>query len=273
VFCEVWFGFISTGLQNNTLLAFQDAAGNTHFSIKWTASGSVISLICLDANSVQVGSTKTAAVGDWVHFGVDLTVGGAGTVTVKFDDVTQLNAVSGDFLNGATATVSRVAIQNTRYDSQVYADDLLIQDASGALKGSGLHCVASYPTAAGDTTQFTPSAGSNWQNVDETDPNEDTDYNFSSTAAQLDLYNVTDLPAYTGNVLGGEIWMRARKDNGGTEQLKIATKTESVVYYGATEDMTNAYAMYHKQYLLNPNTGVAWTQTEANAAQIGAEVV
>jgi len=273
IFVEFWT-VQAAGNETYYFFELRSSDGSVHLRLQRIVVTGLWYLRVFDANTVQVGSDFLLGPypsTSWKHIGIALVVGSSGTLTVKIDDNIVINNVTGDFLGGAIASIAKVYFESG--GGRTVWDDLVVQDASGALLGSGIHCVASFPTAAGDSTQFTPSAGSNWQNVDETDPNDDTDYNSSSVAGNRDLYNITNLPAFTGNVLGADVWMRARKDNGGTEQLKTAIKTNSVVYYGPTENLANSYAMYRKQYLVNPNTGIAFTQAEANALQIGAEVV
>ncbi len=275
VIVEFWTRAFSTG--NNTVLYLRDSSNNTHCSITRTLSGTDFIYRVFNANSVQVGTDKTiSGLTTWVHIGIKLTTGAAGTVTVRFDDVVHLNAVSSDFLSGSNNFVSRVGFSAAQQsNSSTFYDDIVIMDTTGSdndFKGSGLHCVASFPTAAGDSTQWTPSAGSNFQNVDDTDPDDDTTYNSSNSNGQLDLYNITDLPAFNGSVLGVDIWSVLRKTTGGTEEAKLALKTNSAIYYGDNIALTSSYALYRKQQILNPTTGVAFTQAEANALQIGVEV-
>jgi hypothetical protein len=270
-YAEFWFKSGQINLLG-PLFGFRDSSNTYHFRIDTSSSGSNVQLIFYNANGTQVGSTYTVGpTNTWVHIGVKIIVGNAGTVVVNIDD-NQAYSGSSDFQN-ASATVSN-AFFNCGYSvDYFYFDDIVIQGASGAFLGSNVHCVAQRPSAAGDSTQWTPSTGSNYQNVDETLPDDDSTYNSDSTSGHLDLYATTDLPTFSGNVLGIDVCGVLRKDTGGTETAKLAVKTNSTVYYGSNITLTNSYASYKKQYILNPNTGVAFTTSEANALQIGAQVV
>lgn len=79
-----------------------------------------------------------------------------------------------------------------------------------------VHVEALYPTAAGrtqttDNTPWTPSAGANWQNVDDHPPDEDVTYNSAEAAGQRDTYQyilIRPLPCGTiSRPLYGLIWL------------------------------------------------------------------
>jgi hypothetical protein len=276
VIAQMWFGF--TGIRALTLFSLQDAAGNTHFSITKVNTNPTTTVRFWDANGAQVGSDLVVLPNIWLHIGVKLTVGNTGTLTVWRDDNIIINNVTGDFQNGATATVGRVVLGGLYDPDATVLDDLIIMDTTGGVQdaflGSGAQCVAIRPTANGDTNQWTPLSGANWDNVKEVQPDGDTTYNAGAAAADLDLYNCTNLPTYTGTVLGIHIWAYARKTGGGVEQFKIALKTGGNLFYGSNAALLSTYNYFGLQQILNPDTGpAAWSQSEINALQLGAEVV
>lgn len=273
IFVEFWWQPITTNATLDTVMGLLNASATQHMSVRRTSDGGSNTVLrWYNAAAAQVGSDYlVGAALTWVHVAVKCVISDTGSITIKIDDNLVVDALSGDFFSSGALT--HVVFHTASGSGDCRFDDIVIQDQDGAFLGSKMHCVGAFPTAAGDSTALTPSAGSNWENVDEADPDDDTTYNSSATAGHRDLYNITDLPTYNGNVLGVDVWGRMRKDNGGTEQAKLAIKTNSTVYYGSDESLTNSYAPYRKQYLVNPNTGVAFTQAEINALQVGVEVV
>jgi hypothetical protein len=276
IYVEFWmYTAINDNGNSVTFFELQDSTDSGTFHLRMRihpfSSGHIAKFY--DSSNTLVGSVTMYPSSTWTHIGIKLVVGNSGTLTVRLDDVVQLNAITGDFQSGSITTVNRVFFRLTSFlFIQFRLDDLVIQDSGGSFLGSNVHSVASFPTGAGDSTQWTPSTGANYTCVDETDPNDDTDYVSSSTLGQLDLYAITDLPSFTGSVLGVDIWARLRKDTGGVETCKLALKTNSTVYYGSTVSPGNSYAVSRHLALVNPNTSVSWTQANVNALQIGAEI-
>src|SRR5262249_37892481 len=145
--------------------------------------------------------------------------------------------------------------------------DLYICDGQGSLNNDFLGDVriqASIANGAGATTNWTPSAGSNYQNVDDATPNEDTDYNSDATAGDIDTYAMGDVTPAAGAVKGVMVSMRARKDDGATRTLQAAIRTGATNYFGASQNLTSSYAYYTEIWENNPNTSSPFTISDVN---------
>jgi hypothetical protein len=202
-----------------------------------------------------------------------------GFVAVRINGVTAVSVTAVDTQQSSNAYCSRIWYGGGAALSPAYWDDIYVCDDSGSSPGNDFlgECKAYYlaPNAAGDTTQFTPSAGSNFQNVDETpSPNDDADYNSSATVGQRDLYNVAALAEAAATIYAARAQVRARKDDAAARSIAVTVKS------GATADvdsnnqaLTTAYAQYLGEiHTVDPNTGVAWTVSGINAAQVGLDV-
>lgn len=131
------------------------------------------------------------------------------------------------------------------------------------------------PNAAGDSTELYPNPiVANYLNVDEEVSDNDGTYVSTDTNDQLperDLYN---LPASaigaldTINSVTVHIMIRSTS-NSYKGAFMTQLKTNGVVYDGTLESPMTTYTEYTKEYLLNPQTGLAWTLDEINAMQIG----
>lgn len=238
------------------------------------------------SGTIIATSTNAVAFGAHHYFEVGITIhNSAGTIDVKYDGV----AVAG--LNGLTS-------QNTRAGSNNYAnrinlfgavsnaclggsssivdiDDMYICDDSGAQNNTFLGDVrvqAIFPNGAGNSTQFTPSAGSNFQNVDETTPNDDTDYNHSATAGHIDLFTMGDISPTSGTIKAVMVWMYARKDDGGSRTIRSVVRSGGTNAVGTTVSVGSSYAYYQGLHELDP-AAAAWTISTVNSIEAGYELV
>ena len=104
------------------------------------------------------------------------------------------------------------------------------------------------PSAAGATTQWTPSTGANWAAVDEQPPSS-TDYVGSTTSGQRDLYATTDLVSTTGTVLAVRpAWFIAKSDAGAEPGVRgVLRGGDGTVKAQATQAaLTAVYVNQHR---------------------------
>lgn len=125
------------------------------------------------------------------------------------------------------------------------------------------------PDGAGVDADFTPSAGSNFENVDEADVDDDTTHNETSSAADRDLFTY-DNPSDGLPVSAVQVTSIAR-------EVTSSVPTHSVVRSGAGTEVDGAnwglgasYAGYHQCEATEPG-GAAWTDSKISDAQFGYE--
>jgi hypothetical protein len=129
-----------------------------------------------------------------------------------------------------------------------------------------------FPTAAGSSTQLTPTGvANNWDNANDIPPNTAT-YNSSSTTGNRDTYTMGDLSAASVSVLAVQTSTIMKKLDAGIGNMKPALKSGVSVYYGATQSLSASPLLYLDKYENDPATSAAWTQASVNAAEFGAEV-
>jgi len=152
-----------------------------------------------------------------------------GTVDVRFNGVLVpgLSGLTGlNTANVGGSTWSGIALNE--YDDSALGivgttldyDDFYVLDGSGAAPWNtflgDVRVDARFPTGASangaPNTGWTPSAGANWQNVDDTPgPNDDTDYNETVTSGVLDTFVVQDIPVTGALVYGVQHNMALKK--------------------------------------------------------------
>lgn len=127
------------------------------------------------------------------------------------------------------------------------------------------------PNGVGTTTQLTPTDSvSNWQNVDEVTPNEDTDRNFRGPSSYAQDTYATQNPTGSGTINSVTIYVRCKRNPyASTGYAKTAIRTDGTDYLGSEVSLTTSYANYSTVYNTNPKTGLAWTWDEITALEIG----
>ena len=125
--------------------------------------------------------------------------------------------------------------------------------------------------ADGADSDFTPSAGANYQCADEIGPDEDTTYNESDgTAGHRDSFETAGVSAMS--VLSVGVLVRARKTDTGAATLLLGA------VHGASEDqstakaLTEAYLTQVEFFDVCPSTSAAWSAAEVTAAELSYEV-
>jgi hypothetical protein len=124
-------------------------------------------------------------------------------------------------------------------------------------------------TGAGSHTDFTPSAGANWQNVDDIPCNGDTDYNSSSTPGQIDSFTHASLTTAAGTIFAVQECVTARKDDAGSRVLRNYLLSGATAQEGADVGLGTSYGMSLLIAELDPATSAPWLIAAVNALEFG----
>lgn len=268
----VTFAVLPSTLPASTVTVLQLMDGATvHIDIRLTATGT---LEITRNGTVLATSTAALLGGIWYHLQVKVTIhDSTGAYEVRLDGANILSASGVDTRNAGNASVDRIQFRGTGVG--LTYDDIAILDTTGSLNndfpGEGKISIL-MPTGAGNYTQFTPSAGSNWQNVDDAAPNNDTDYNSSSTANQIDTFNRTSI-AVTGAILAVKHTTTHRKDDVGTREIAQVCRSGTTDYVGSTKTCLSTYKPDSSIREVDPDTSAAWTESGLNAAEFGYKVI
>jgi len=203
-----------------------------------------------------------------------------GRVIATWNGVEQIN-FTGNTDNGADHIDYIYMTQNNAGPGKsTYYDDVMIGDDSGPdnIVPPG-DCRVEYivPNGTGIATQFTPSVGSNWSNVDEKSSPVDTDYNASSTPGAVDLFTMEELST-AGLVYAVQTIARARKDDAGIRAIEPVIYMSSGAgetprtYTRTSTALSDSFSYANNIFQVSPDTGVAWTVDEINAMQYGYSV-
>jgi hypothetical protein len=151
--------------------------------------------------------------------------------------------------------------------------NVLVYSTTGAAPNSRTPETRIYdtlPTGAGGATQWTPSAGANWQCVNEQPSNGDTTYVSAASAPLTDTYSCPAEATAGSIIYAVAVHATARKDDAGTNEVDGVLRSAGANYAnGAPASLSASYARYRWLWNTDPATGTAWTVTGANAAQPG----
>lgn len=122
------------------------------------------------------------------------------------------------------------------------------------------------PEAVGDSNDFTPTSGDNFEMVDELDPDDDTTVNASTAPNNRDNFVMEDVPAGV-EILGYQSVVYAKKTSDGSSLLKPTLRTNSTDYDAEAQGIASPdrYTYILQPYDVNPDTDAKLTEAEANA--------
>jgi len=192
-----------------------------------------------------------------------------GTIQVKIDGGAAEIDYSGDTTAGLE-NLQTIGLGDPN-DSQAYFDDFVMDDAGwiGNTRIQGL-----VPTGAGTTTQWDPSAGSNYACVDELPPS-DTDYVYTNTADEIDTYAAGNMTGTIDSIKCVQIQARARKQDSPTPtQLQLVVRSGGSDHVSASKALPTSFGVpVYNIWELNPADSAAWEEADVNGMEIGVKAV
>lgn len=266
------------------LLALKDA-GSVQCDLRLNADGT---LSVTRAGTALTGGTSALAISldAWNYIEWKVTIAdsiAANSCKVNVNGVNWINVTSGqDTKATANATANSLALGtttapgSTSLTTDVYFTDLYVCDQSGSVNNDFLgprKVELLAPTGAGNSSGWTPSAGSNYQCVDDATPGGDTDYVETSVATTKDTYAMGDLQSSPATVDGIQTRIVARKTDAGARSLAAVVRSGGADTDGATVALADTYAALCEVRETDPATGVAWTESGVNAMQAGVKLV
>jgi hypothetical protein len=206
----------------------------------------------------------------------------AGTVDLRINGVSVLSLTGQNTRNTANTSWTSVTLNNVEANAAwnsvttggtIDYDDLYVLDSNGAAPWNDFlgdcRVDAILPTAAGATTGWTPSAGANWQCVDEPVPNGDTDFTSATTIGLTDTFVVQDIPVAGSVIYGVQHNLSVKKMDAGAALIAPVIRHGGVDFVGADIAPGTTYAYGLQVAAVNPGTGAQWTEAGFNAAEFG----
>lgn len=214
----------------------------------------------------------------WRYIEVKVTISDTvGQITINVGETEVLStSADKDTLNGTNAYVGAIEF-NYVHTLKTHIDDFYICDTSGAKNNDFLGDIRIdplRPNAAGTYTDFTPSAGNNYQNVDEVwGPDDDTTYNDGANVGNQDSYQMPDLPAPAGTTIYGvKVQGTIRKTDAGGMKCKLLTRAGTTDDLGDEITLSDSFTTHTKILEDNPADAAAWADADVNGMEVGVKI-
>ncbi len=207
----------------------------------------------------------------------------AGEVEIRVNTKTVISLVSSDTQNTTRALFDMVGFTgrpstNTIWIENQIFDDLYYCDTDGSVNNGFLGNVrvkTSFTTANGSNIDFliggSAPAATNWQSVQNILLNQ-TKFVYSPTSGDYDLYAMdpnVNAPYVHAVQVRSSMWQDDATQRIGRNLLKTGAGT---LIDGVDIYLNQTPSVYRDIIELNPDTGVFFTGTEANATQAGVKV-
>lgn len=263
------------GATSNTPFMYLRDTTTSHIYVR-ANSDQTFSILHNDG-TVLATSTLSFVMDTWHYLELKFAIadGTSGSVDLHVDGVSWCANAGCDTRNAANAYATNLYLAVGSSTGAIAFDDLFIMSLDGPPNNDFIGDVkieTKYPSGTGSAAEWTPnSAVANYTTVDENPANDDTDYNYSSTAAQKDLFAAGNLATATGTVYGTQLGIYARKDDAGDRKLKSLIGSGATEHEGAEKTLSSSYAYTFDVDETDPNTSpaAAWTITTINAVEIG----
>lgn len=270
-----------SGGSRKAILSLSEASA-THITLNFNSSNHIEVLRGDSSGTLLAASDNVFSVDSYVYLELKVTIADSGgSFELRANGVVTASGSGIDTRNGGTGVIDRVTLGDARSSLPSSAssnfDDLYVLNTSGATNNDFLGDVridAAVVSASGSSTQFTPSAGANYECVDDPTPDDDATYVSSSTQGHLDLFNYGDLSHNPPAIFGVQICTLARKDDASAISLQAKSRVGGVTRSaGGSWSLLDTYAYQMTTIETDPDTSSDWTQSGINAAEFGFEVV
>lgn len=250
-------------------------AGTAQCDLRIDATGKLF----FTRNGTTIGSVSTLGLlaNTWYWLVVKLTINNTtGVAEVKVDNTSYLTGSGLNNRNTANNSFSQVRLDTSAGRGQRHDNFAFWDTTAGDLTGyptNELVVDTRLVTGAGADADWTPSAGSNFQNVDEANSNDDTDYNSSTTVGQKDTFAVANVGPAAGTIVNVAVNTIDRRDDPTVHTVSHRVKSSSATQDGTAFTPTSSYLNHQTIFPTDPNTSAAWTVAGRNAANFGYKLI
>lgn len=275
--CAFMCNNLSAG--RSILILGGDGGATSHLSVSFDQTTGALQLYRGDyATLLATSASSLILAGAWNYIELSATIADTGgACEVRCNGATVMS-YSGDTRNAGTSTnIDAITLQSSIVGSGSLVcqwDDMYVCDATGAAPYNtflgDVRIATLSPNGVGSSTGFTPSAGSNYQTVDEL-PYSAADYVSATASGTRDTYAMSDISG-SYSVLAVQNNVIAKKTDAGGTALKPAIKSGASVYYGSSKVLTSNDATISDIRTTDPATSAAWTVTAVNSLEAGMEI-
>ena len=166
-------------------------------------------------------------------------------------------------VSGAVFKRIRVGqIANTGSATQHFFDNLVMTDCLSSDAPFGEVRIVSPSSYSPDSVSWVPNTGTNVSAVSQTTPDGDTTYVLNNTPGNSDLFTASSWPPLGNQVHAVRVSAVARKDDAGTQYLRLLMRTNAQLFESQSFSLGSSYFRFAKIYTLNPSTNAQWQTSE-----------
>jgi len=257
---------------------FDDAQRGMNLHINTTGEFTVFR----DTTAITSGVTSGAGIVTNTWFYIEFKIkchASLGTIDVVVNGVNKLTMTGQNTKAGTHSYHNGISLTGTSTANVVYYDDLYVCDNSGSTNNDLLgsrRVVTLYPSANGDSANWTPLSGDNYTNVDDGSL-QDGDTTYVSTAASNveDLYSYANVTTAPTQINGIMICTDGRVNGTGPYSIQDECKSNITTSNSANQvfaDTVN-YTTSIRILETDPDTTNAWTVSGLDNAQFGFHLV
>lgn len=270
----VGFASYSTAASANAQHVFYRESTTEHLCIVLNTVSGTIEVRRGSESGTLLGSGGTIAIGRWYYIAIKGTIdNAAGVVEVWLDGIKVIDLSSQDTQNGGTATVNNIWWEQSAGTlASWYIDDIKVRD--DAVPGVG-GLVVKLPSADGGTNGWTPSAGDEYQCVDEAPPTFD-DYISTDAATTNTLSNFAHAglsAAAYDSIPCVAVVAKARLDDSGGANVRVVLNSNGTESDGSSTVLSTSEKYITHFVTADPDTSAAWTKAGVDAALFGVETI
>lgn len=235
---------------------------NADWTLKAIAGGNTYNQRT-DSQQVLLSNAK------WHYLEFTLNIAGGGSFQVNIDGVTQIGPIA---VSLGAANPDFLLILG-----QFYLDDFYLKPTATMLGPQSVFLLS--PAAAGFHQQFTPKASTNLSQIADATPDGDATYNSATVNTDIDTFTAAQpagqpqtLPAVAPSIVQVTAIARDNAGNSG-DTYNPLMRTHSADFPNVSDSgsLTSTYTAANYATETNPSTGLAWTNAELVALEIGYE--
>jgi len=225
-----------------------------------------------------IGSTLPIIRYAWNYIEIKVlfspTVGTA-EVRLNGDPILAVTGINTSASGGTTG--SRILFDAVNNDHNVYLDDVYVCNGLGTKNNDFLGPVriaTIRPNAAGFSTDFTPSAGANFECVDDVNTVGTATYNSHDVVGEKDSYNLDAIPEAGTTIHGIAVNSNMKKSDSGVRSAHPLVRVNSTDYsLGSSNVLAEGWEIRQDILEINPDDSADWEDADINALEVGVEVV
>lgn len=244
-------------------IVFADSGDNKLVGLRWKDDASVELLVGGVVRDTEVGMNIGQ---NWMHIGLDVKIDSSSGWAKVYADSQGVMDYAGNTGNAdiTYAAFGHFGDQGASY--QIYYDDIYVDDTTG--EGTFAVCPVLrffyvVPNGVGNYSQWNPSAGNNYECVDEVPPSS-ADYVQINVVDQLDSYAMDTHTLGAGQTIEAVIPIVSAARQDASEEIAVGTRLSGTDLIGSDQTPGIAYDNFWERQTTKPGGG-AWAQADVDA--------